>query len=429
MKLDVLKSALLGAASIALFGMASARAQEITFLSTQLRPVEEAQKVRQIILKGGPAGVNFLVEEPSPFTVRMTAETQAGKRTISMVGALHGELQPLVPIKALDNLDDMAKLAAERGVPANLMELGKLGTPNLVYMPWMQATYVMAAKKEALQYLPTGADVNALTYAQLKDWAKNIQDKTGKRALGFPAGPKGLMARFFQGYLYPSYTGGVVTTFKTADAEAMWIAFKDLWQHVNPNSTNYDFMQEPLMAGEVMIAFDHIARLKDALVAEPNAYVTFPAPAGPKGRGYMPVVAGLAIAKDAPNRPGAVATIDHLLKPETQVKMAAELGFFPVVKAQLPGDLSGGVKLLAEGVDKTQNARDAVVSLLPVGLGAKGGEFNKVYMDAFQRIVLRGEPARAALDQQAAQLKAIIDETKAPCWAPDKESAGACPIM
>lgn len=420
---------ILGAIGTGLAGGA-ALAQETVFLSTQLRPIEEAQKVRQVILKGGPAGVNFIVEEPSPFTVRMEAETKAGKRTISMVGALHGELQPLVPIGALDSVDDLGSMATQRGVPANLMELGKLGTAKLVYIPWMQATYVMAAKKEALQYLPAGADVNALTYAQLSQWAKNIQEKTGKRALGFPAGPKGLMARFFEGYLYPSYTGGVVTPFRSADAETMWTEFREMWKYVNPNSTNYDFMQEPLMAGEVMVAFDHIARLKDALVAAPGDYVTFPAPAGPKGRGYMPVVAGLAIAKDAPNRPGAVATIDHLMKPETQVKMAAELGFFPVVKATLPADLSPGVKLLAEGVDKTQNARDALVSLLPVGLGAKGGEFNKVYMDAFQRIVLRGEPVKAALDAQAAQLKAIIDETKAPCWAPDKASGDKpCPVM
>ena len=203
----------------------------------------------------------------------------------------------------------------------------------------------------------------------------------------------------------------------------------DDWQPPTPPPASVPVSESTPEGADVAEPAPSEPATQDALVAEPNAYVTFPAPAGPKGRGYMPVVAGLAIAKDAPNRPGAVATIDHLLKPETQVKMAAELGFFPVVKAQLPGDLSGGVKLLAEGVDKTQNARDAVVSLLPVGLGAKGGEFNKVYMDAFQRIVLRGEPARAALDQQAAQLKAIIDETKAPCWAPDKESAGACPIM
>ena len=45
------------------------------------------------------------------------------------------------------------------------------------------------------------------------------------------------------------------------------------------------------------------------------------------------------------------------------------------------------------------------VALLPVGLGAKGGEFNKVFIDTFQRIVLRGEPVRAVLDAEAEELR------------------------
>ena len=277
--------------------------------------------MRQAILKGaGP--VTFVVEEPPQFTVRMQAETEAGKRTVSLVGALHGELGPLVPMGALQPIDDVAAKLAGRGIPASLMQLGKLGTPNQQYIPWLQATYVMAAHKSALAHLPAGADVNALTYDQLLAWAKAVTEKTGKRALGFPAGPKGLMHRFFQGYFYPSFTGGVVSTFRSADAETGWAKLKELWQQTSPNSTSYDFMQEPLLAGEVLIAFDHIARLKDALAAKPNDFVTFPAPAGPKGRGYMPVVAGLAIPKGAPNRAGAVAIIEHLSKPETQLVTA-----------------------------------------------------------------------------------------------------------
>ena len=419
---------LIAATALAGFASTGALAQETIFLSTQLRPVEEATKVRQIILKGVPGPVSFVVEEPSPFQTRMDAETQAGKRTISMVGALHGELGPLVGSKGLDPVDDLVAKARAAGVPEAMLSLGKLGTDKQMYIPWMQATYIMAAKKEALQYLPAGADINALTYDQLKVWAKTAQDKTGKRVLGFPAGPKGLMPRFFQGYLYPSFTGGVVASFKSAEAEAMWGTFKDLWAHVNPNSAAYDFMQEPLMAGEVMIAFDHVARLKEALVAAPNDYVTFPPPSAAKGRGFMPVVAGLGIAPGAPNRAGAVAAIEHLLKPETQVAMARELGFFPVVKADLPADLPGGIKLLVEGVAKTQGAKDALVSLLPVGLGAKGGEFSKVYFDTFQAIVLRGAPIRATLDANAVTLQTIMNETKAPCWAPDKASDGPCKV-
>ena len=422
----ILKGALLVTLMAAIHPVTTS-AQDVLFLSTQLRPVEEATKMRQSILKGaGP--VTFVAEEPPQFTVRMQAETEAGRRTVSLVGALHGEIGPLVPMGALQPIDDVAAKLSGRGIPASLMQLGKLGTPNQQYIPWIQATYVMAAHKSALAHLPAGADVNALTYDQLTAWAKAVNEKTGKRGLGFPAGPKGLMHRFFQGYFYPSFTGGVVSTFKSGDAEVGWAKLKELWQQVSPNSTSYDFMQEPLLAGEVLIAFDHIARLKDALAAKPNDFVTFPAPAGPKGRGYMPVVAGLSIPKGAPNRAGAVAVIEHLTKPETQLTTATEVGFFPVVRAELPATLPPGIKLLAGAVGATSGAKDALPSLLPIGLGAKGGEFNKVYMDAFQRIVLRGEPIKDVLAAQAKVLDGLMQETKAACWAPDKPSTGPCPV-
>jgi multiple sugar transport system substrate-binding protein len=428
-----LRFALLAAVAVTTAGFATtggigrAAAQDLVFLSTQLRPIEEAQKVREMVLKGAPK-TTYVVDEPSPFTVRMKAEVEANKHTVSVVGALHGELQPLVPMGALDAIDDVAAKVASRGIPAGLMDLGKLGSGKQLYIPWMQATYVMVVKKDALPFLPAGADVNALTYEQLAAWGKAIQEKTGQRRIGFPAGPKGLMARFLQGNLYPSYTASMVTEFRSAEAEKMWGDFKAVWASVNPNSTNYDFMQEPLMAGEVWIAWDHVARVKDALTAAPGDYQVVAPPAGPKGRAYMPVIAGLGIAKGAPDRANAVALIEHLSKPETQVLVAKELGFFPVVNATLPADLPAGVKLLSEGVAKTQNAKDAMVALLPIGLGDKGGEFNKVYFDTFQRIVLRNEPIKATLDAQAGVMRDIMTATKAPCWAPDKASDGACPV-
>ncbi len=411
---------------LASFG--AAQAQDTIFLSTQLRPIEEASKMREVILKGAPGKTTYVTEEPPQLSVRMKAEGEAGKRTMSLVGALHGEIQPLVPMGALEPLDELAGKLANRGIPPSIMALGKLGTDKQQYIPWMQATYVMVAHKSALAHLPAGADVNALTYQQLTAWAKTVQEKTGKRALGFPAGPRGLMARFFQGYFYPSFTGGVVTSFKSAEAEAGWAALKALWQHVSPNSTNYNFMQEPLLAGEVLIAFDHIARVKDALTTKPDEFVAFPAPAGPKGRGFMPVIAGLSIAKGAPNKAGAEALIEHLTKPETQLVTAAEVGFFPVVKADLPPNLPAGVKLLAAAVAATSGAKDALPSLLPIGLGDKGGEFNKVYMDTFQRIILKNEDIKTVLGEQGKTLATLMTDTKAPCWAPDKASSGACPV-
>lgn len=290
----------------------------------------------------------------------------------------------------LEPLDGLYARLQDRGFPQAFVELGRMGTPNQQYLPWMQATYVMVARKEALKYLPPGADLNALTYEDLKNWAKAIQEATGQRRLGFPAGPGGLIHRFLQGYLYPSYTGSQVRRFKSPEAEAMWRDFRELWRYVNPRSTAYEFMQEPLLSGEVWIAWDHTARLKDALVQRPQDFVAFPAPAGPKGRGFMPVVAGLAIPKTAPDKRAAEALVDYLTRPEVQLLTLKEVGFFPVVRARYGEDLPEGIRLLAEAVSAQSSAKDALPSLLPVGLGDKGGEFNKVYRDAFTRIVLRG---------------------------------------
>ena len=198
---SLLSFAILASTAIA----APAMAQTV-FLSTQLRPIEEATAVREHLLSGLDKPVEYVVEEPPQFAVRMEAERQAGTHTISLLGALHGELSPLADKQALEPLDDLAKKLASAGMPQSLLDLGKLGKAEQQYIPWMQATYVMAANKDALQYLPEGADINKLDYDQLIAWGKAMQEATGSPQIGFPAGTKGLMARYFQGYFYPSFT-------------------------------------------------------------------------------------------------------------------------------------------------------------------------------------------------------------------------------
>ena len=79
----------------------------LIFLSTQLRPVEEAQKMRNVILKGFSREVDYITEQPQQFPVRIKAEKEGGTHTIDVVGALHGELQPLAALDALVPLDDL----------------------------------------------------------------------------------------------------------------------------------------------------------------------------------------------------------------------------------------------------------------------------------------------------------------------------------
>ena len=92
-----------------------ARARDVTFLSTQMRPIEEAQRMRTEVLKASPAPVTFVPEEPSTLSIHLQADRNGG-HTISLVGALHGELAPLVTGNLLAPLDDMASLLTRRGV-------------------------------------------------------------------------------------------------------------------------------------------------------------------------------------------------------------------------------------------------------------------------------------------------------------------------
>jgi multiple sugar transport system substrate-binding protein len=413
--------ALIGATALA--GAAQA---DMVFLSNQLRPIEEAQKVRQVILKGFDAPVEYVVDEPGPWVARIKAEAQSGSVNTGLLGGLHGDFAAVTD--ALDPLDDVVKTLGDRGIDPSFLDLGKMGGGQQLYVPWMQATYIMVANKQALPHLPAGADVDKLTYAQLAEWGANIEKATGERKLGFPGGPKGLMHRLFQGSLYPAYTGGVVRTFKSADAETMWADVKTIWKSTNPRSTSYDFMQEPLLAGDVWVAFDHVARVIDALRQKPDDFVAFPAPTGPKGLGYMPVVAGVAIPKGTADRATAVKLIQYLTRPEVQVTTLRETAFFPVVKVDLPSDLSPGLKLANSAVERQVAAPNALVSLLPVGLGEKNGEFNKIFTDTFQLIVVRNRDIKESLASQGEKLAAIMQAAAAACWQPDAPSNGPCPV-
>jgi multiple sugar transport system substrate-binding protein len=418
------------AAAIALLaGHAAFAAAQTTIVSTQLRPIEEAEKMRNVILKGAPDSVNFVPEDPNTYLTRMKAELGAAQGKVHATIGLDGELGPVNSLGGLQDLDDIVgKLGSSRQFSAAALSLGKLGGDKQRFVPVMTNTFQMVANKQALKHLPAGADINALSYAQLKVWAKAMKDATGEAKLGFPAGPRGLMHRFFQGSLYPSYTGGVVRTYANADAQAMWADFKDLWQYVNPRSTAYGFMEEPLKTGEVWVAFDHTARLLPALTDKPNDFVTFPAPSAGKGRGFMPVIVGIAIPKNTPDRAAAERAIDHLTKPATQSVILREVGFFPVVKADLAG-LSPGVQLAADGMNRVFGAKDGKASLLPAGLGAKNGEFNKVFIDTFQRIVLRNEDIKTVLAEQGKAMDQLMKDAAAPCWAPDAGSGAApCPV-
>ena len=402
---------------------------EVVIFSTQGVPVEEAERMRGIVLADFPGEPEFVGVGEDVMLDRVLAEAEAGgEGSVDALIALHGTYPVL---KEADTLVDLSYLLPELddlGIPEAFMELGKLGTGIQYYIPMMQATYIFAANNVALEYLPEGADPEALTWEDVRDWGKNIEEATGDKKLGFPAGEQGLMHRFLEGYIYPSYTGGMVTGFRSDDAVAMWGFFLEMWEYVNPQAVTYGFMQEQLLSEEVWVAFDHTARLIEAFKQRPDDFVALPAPKGPKGLGFMPVIVGVGIPKNAPNPEGAEQMIRYLLQDEVQINILREIGFYPATAVDFPGFVSVGIRMEGDAVSKQAASPDALPALLPVGLGARGGEINKIYRDTFTRIVLNDEDIKTVLAEEGDNLELLLEETGAPCWPPDPPSDGPCAV-
>jgi multiple sugar transport system substrate-binding protein len=406
---------------------------EVVMLSTQLVPLEEAEKMRNVILAdypGGFPGGNFVGAEEPDFIARVEAEAVAGEGggEVGVLGGLHGNFSPLVERGLLMDLSDLAAELEDVGLIDAYMDMGRFGTDQQLMIPWMQATYIMAATTEAMDYLPDGADPNALTWDDVTNWGRNITEAGHGQRLGFPAGDQGLWHRFFQGFGIPAYTGRVNTAFNSPDAVQMWEWLRETWEYVNPQSSGYGFMQDPLQTGEVWVAWDHVARLRDAFTANPDNFVALPAPAGPQGRAFMPVVAGLAIPNSAPDVEAARNLIRYLTRPETSATTLREVGFFPATTAELPEGLDPGIQAMSDAVVTMTSAPDALAAFLPVGLGEHGGAYNQVFRDTFESIVIGGQDIQQVLDREAANLQSVLDTAGTPCWPPDPPSDGACQV-
>ncbi|MBA2296898.1 MAG: extracellular solute-binding protein, partial [Actinobacteria bacterium] len=237
----------------------SANAGKVTAFFGQYGTIAEQEALRKVILRGfnGDVEAVFAPLGTNVFVDRVRAEGKAGKGNIDLLIGLHGDFVTFQNENLLRGVDTVTKQI--KTLPAPLVKIGKLGTATQYYVPHSQATYVMVANKDVIKYMPKGADINALTYGQVFQWAKAIRKGTGQNRFGLPASDTGLLHRFFQGFLIPSFTGGFVTGFRTNEAVAAWDYMRQLWQYTHPQSLTYGFMQDPLLSQEVLLGWDHVA--------------------------------------------------------------------------------------------------------------------------------------------------------------------------
>ena len=164
--------------------------------------------MRTQILSGFPGGgVSFTsFASATPFIDNVVAQAKAGVGKVDLIGGLQGDFVSLAAQIPLRDMSDVVSGLSAQNIPQAYLNLAKIKGAYR-FVPWITATYLMAANKKALQYLPAGANVNSLTYDQLLAWGKELRARTGQPQVGFPASPDGLIKRLFQWYACPSFTG------------------------------------------------------------------------------------------------------------------------------------------------------------------------------------------------------------------------------
>lgn len=396
-------------------------AEKLVFASSQLTLVDEADKMRRVVLKNYPEDVEFLPVDDKIIFARLMNQSDG---VPDIVGGVHGDLSKFMSSDTFAHLEELAPEFS-----ASPLAYSEFGAKNghQFYIPWMQGAYAMVAHRTTLQDLPAGAELESLTYEQFLQWVGNVEKRAGRKILGLPAGRHGLMHRFLQGFLYPSFTGGMISGFSSPEAHGMWSYLRNLWKHATQRSLSYSRMDTPMLQGEVLIAWDHVARLMNLFRSAAEDYIVFPAPSGPKGRGFFVVLAGLAIPTGSQNKVKALGLIRYLTRPETQITLLENVGFFPVAPLDGYADtIPSHLRQLNAMVQAQHAAPNGVPALLPVGLGKKNAEFNTIFMTAFSRIVLRSKDIGSTLNMQNKQMERIFQEVNVPCWAPDPPTPYPC---
>lgn len=150
--------------------------------------------------------------------------------------------------------------------------------------------YITIAKKDAIQYLPSGLSeedvVNGLTWDQYADWAIAIAKGEGVGKTMMPANMTGSQLLYPMAGLGMAY-GAKFPEFNSAGfKEAMGIIAKmAAGDAFYPEQDQYTAPTDPLKSGAVWLTFAHMGPVGVAYNAAPNEYIIGAAPKGTKGAG------------------------------------------------------------------------------------------------------------------------------------------------
>lgn len=273
------------------------------------------------------------------------------------------------------------------------------------FLPIGADVYLTCANNEALAYLPSGADVQDLTWEELVNWANAIAEGEGEGKFGWTGVPQKMLVYQF-GSMVLAYGGGF-PDIGSPEAMEAWDQFVKMNGTFAPAVKTYDNVTAPMKRGEVWLTVTHNGRVGAIYESNPTQFTVAAAPKGPAGIGSIAGTSGLGMMEGTVKEELATAFLEYMTRPEVMLDtMKGTGGFIPPIDECL--DLLGdGVKdeIIAKSIGVLQ---DGVVYFVPAADYTDWGAVKLVFDNAFYNLVLdKGEIDKAYIAGAAREIESL----------------------
>ncbi|MCL1814292.1 MAG: extracellular solute-binding protein [Treponema sp.] len=209
------------------------------------------------------------------------------------------------------------------------------------FVPACFDIYVLAAKVDALKYLPAELakeDVlNGITWEAYAQWAVNIAQGEGVGKTMMPANDQGSQLVYPMAGMGMAYGGGFPDFTSAGFKNALGIiAAMAEGNAFYPKQDQYTAPTKPMQNGEVWLTFAHISPIGIAYVDERNHWLIGPAPKGIRGSGSTSGAWCWGVQKGAPHEDLAALWIEYVTTPHVNYQMCSQLSFLSPIKEIAP---------------------------------------------------------------------------------------------
>jgi len=381
----------------------------LSFSSRLWSPPAEQEFIIEYVIKPfeeeNDCTVNFQILDDIKLLERAELQLKTDHPTMDIVCAYVANMPEWIENEYIEDLTSNVESWDDRHFSPTF-EYGTNVGGKQYFVPVGADVYLTIANEKAMKYLPSGADLDKLTWEDFAKWSNAIAKGEGEGktvVTGIPM--KSLVYQF--GAISLSY-GATFPDINTPEAIKAWEVLVSMKDDFIPAVLNVDNCVAPMKREEAWLSWMHCARAGQVYSANPANFIVAPVPEGPAGIGSIAGVSGYGVLKNAPHKELAIKFLEYITRPDMQVKIAKGTGgFIPPVEEALnylgddPED-----EVVAKAVMVLSKGR---VSGVPGGDYQDWGAVKKVFDDVFVDMVLNGDGTvdEARLDKAQADLDAL----------------------